>query len=155
MWFESWAALGRLLVVAPGAYLALVLILRLTGKRTLSKLNAFDLVVTVALGSTLATVILNADVSLSEGIVALSLLVALQYLVTWSSVRCRFIKRLARAEPTLIYRDGFLDAAMRSQRVTREEVRQAARTGGHASLDQVSAVVLETDGSLSIMIASP
>ncbi len=111
--------------------------------------------VSVALGSTLATVLLNADVSMSEGIVALTLLVALQYLVTWSSVRCRFIKRLARAEPTLIYRDGFLDAAMRRQRVTHEEVRQAARTKGHASLDQVSAVVLETDGSLSIMTAAP
>ena len=56
MLFDSWAGLGRTLLVGPLAYVALVLLLRISGKRTLTKLNAFDLVVTVALGSTLATV---------------------------------------------------------------------------------------------------
>src|SRR4051794_24742339 len=55
MFFHSWAALGRVLLVGPLAYVALVLLLRVSGKRTLTKLNAFDLVVTVSLGSTLAT----------------------------------------------------------------------------------------------------
>lgn len=155
MWFDSWADLTRLLVVAPVAYVLLLLVLRVTGKRTLSKLNAFDLVVTVAIGSTLATVILNTDVSLSEGILALVLLVALQYLVTWSSVRVRAVERLAKAEPTLLYHAGFLDTAMRRQRVTRDEIRQAARSQGHADLDDVGAVVLETDGSLSILDVPP
>ena len=79
MWFDSWSELGRILVVTPLAYGALVAVLRLSGARTLSKLNAFDLVVTVALGSTLATVLLNSDVSLSEGVLALVVLVALQF----------------------------------------------------------------------------
>jgi len=155
MWFDNWADLTRILAVAPVAYVLLLLVLRVTGKRTLSKLNAFDLVVTVAIGSTLATVILNTDVSLSEGVLALALLVSLQYLVTWSSVRIRAVERLAKAEPTLLYRDGFLDDAMRRQRVTRDEVRQAARSQGHADLDDVGAVVLETDGSLSTLDAPP
>ena len=55
MFFDSWAGLGRVLVVGVLAYSALVLLLRISGKRTLTKMNAFDLVVTVALGSTLAT----------------------------------------------------------------------------------------------------
>jgi hypothetical protein len=56
MFFESWSGLGRVLVVGVLAYGALVFVLRVSGKRTLSKMNAFDLIVTVALGSTIATV---------------------------------------------------------------------------------------------------
>ena len=59
MFFDSWTALGRVLLVGTLAYVALVAILRISGKRTLTKLNAFDLVVTVALGSTLATIASN------------------------------------------------------------------------------------------------
>jgi uncharacterized membrane protein YcaP (DUF421 family) len=70
MFFDSWTGLGRVLVVGTLAYFALVLTLRVSGKRTLSKLNAFDLVVTVALGSTLATVLLSKDVALAEGLLA-------------------------------------------------------------------------------------
>ncbi len=155
MWFDDWNDLVRIIVVAPVAYCSLVAVLRLTGKRTLSKLNAFDLVVTVAIGSTLATVVLSADVSIAEGVLALILLVVLQLVVTWTSVRFRVVERLAKSEPTLVYRNDFLDAAMRRERVTRDEVRQVARAEGHATLDGVAAVVLETDGTLSILDAVP
>jgi uncharacterized membrane protein YcaP (DUF421 family) len=75
MLFDDWAALGRVLLVGTAAYVSLVAILRISGKRTLTKFNAFDFVVTVALGSTLATVLLSKSTSLAEGIVALALLV--------------------------------------------------------------------------------
>lgn len=155
MWFDSWSDLGRILVVAPLAYAALVAVLRISGARTLSKLNAFDLVVTVALGSTLATVLLSADVSLTEGVLALVLLVLLQFVVSRASLRWHRVERLVKSEPVLLYRSGFLDAAMRRARVTEDEVRQAARASGKASLDDVAAVVLETDGSFSILPAVP
>ena len=151
MWFDGWDDLVRIAVVTPVAYVALVTMLRVTGKRTLSKLNAFDLVVTVAIGSTLATVVLSADVSIAEGVLALLLLVLLQLVVTWCSVRFGVVERMAKSEATLLYRGGFLDAAMRRQRVTRGEVLQVARAEGHATLDDVAAVVLETDGTLSIL----
>ncbi len=77
MLFDSWLSLGRTAVVGVLAYLALVLLLRVSGKRTLSKMNAFDLVVTVALGSTLATVLLSTDVALATGILAFTLLIGL------------------------------------------------------------------------------
>jgi uncharacterized membrane protein YcaP (DUF421 family) len=155
MWFDSWSELGRILVVTPLAYGALVTILRLSGARTLSKLNAFDLVVTVALGSTLATVLLSADVSLSEGVLALVVLVALQFAVSWSSHRWKSVERVVKSEPVLLYRSGFLPGPMRRARVTEDEVRQAARASGKASLDGVAAVVLETDGTLSVLPAVP
>lgn len=74
------------------AYSAMILCLRLSGKRTLTKLNAFDLVITLALGSTLSTVLLDKSISLGEGIVAFGLLILLQYVLTWSSVRWRLFE---------------------------------------------------------------
>ena len=87
MWIDSWDAIGRVLLVGAASYGTLVLILRATGKRTLSQLNAFDFVVTVALGSTLATILLSSSVSWLEGLTALILLAGLQFVVAWSSSR--------------------------------------------------------------------
>nr|WP_284701398.1 YetF domain-containing protein [Rhodoplanes tepidamans] len=148
----SWSDLGRVVLVGTLAYVALVLILRISGKRTLSKLNAFDLVVTVALGSVLATVLLSKDVSLAEGVLALALLVGLQYVIAWMSVRVEWFQSLVKAEPTLLLRDGrFLDRAMREQRITREEILAAARASGIESIADTAAVVLETDGTISVI----
>ena len=80
--FNDWQGLLRTLVVGVLAYITLVLFLRFSGKRTLSKMNAFDLVMTVALGSTLATVLLTESVALAEGALAFALLIGLQFVVT-------------------------------------------------------------------------
>lgn len=155
MFFDEWAGLVRVLVVGTCGYLSLLVLLRVSGKRTLAKLNAFDFVVTVTLGSTLATVLLSSDVALVEGVAAMVLLVALQFLVAWLTVRSHTVERLVKSEPTLIYRNGFLRGPMRRMRVTEDEIRQAARTAGNARLDAVAALVLETDGSLSILTEVP
>jgi uncharacterized membrane protein YcaP (DUF421 family) len=63
MWFDTWSDVLRVLAVGAAAYGALVPPLRVSGKRTLAKLNAFDWVVSVALGSTLATILLSSDVA--------------------------------------------------------------------------------------------
>ena len=96
MFFDSWFGLLRVLVVGTLAYLALVVLLRTFGKRTLAKLNAFDLVVTVALGSTLATVLLSKSVALMEGLLAFVLLAGLQYVVAWLSVRSQGFSDLVK-----------------------------------------------------------
>lgn len=155
MFFQSFSNLGRILVVGTLAYLALVFILRVSGKRTLSKLNAFDLVVTVALGSTLATMLLSKDTALVEGVLALALLVFLQYLIAFLSVRSRGFQRLIKAEPALlVHRGRFLHDVMRQERITREDVLAAIRASGAACTGTVS-VVLETDGSMSVIHAVP
>lgn len=155
MFFGSWAALLRVVVVGGCAYAALVLLLRLSGKRTLAKMNAFDLVVTVALGSTLATVLLTSDVALAEGVVAFGLLIGAQFAVAWVSVRLPLVRRAVKATPTLLVWQGHLrDQVLREQRVSRAEVLQAVRAQGQGGLDQVAAVVLETDGSFSVIPVS-
>jgi uncharacterized membrane protein YcaP (DUF421 family) len=155
VFFDSWYDLLRVAVVGAAAYLALIALLRVSGKRTLAKLNAFDFVVTVALGSTLATVLLSSTVSLAEGIAALAVLVGLQYAVAWTSVRSAPVRRFVRSEPTLVVHRGLLlSDAMRRERVTEAEVRAVVRQQGGVSLAEVAALVLETDGSFSL-VADP
>lgn len=152
MFFNDWYGIVRTLVSGTLAYLALLFVLRMSGKRTLSKMNAFDLIVTVALGSTLATVILSRDIALVEGITALALLVALQYVITWASVRSRAVEKWVKADPTMLFYEGrFLDSALRRERVTETEVLAAVRNQGLPNMDRVGAVVLETDGSLNVL----
>ncbi len=80
-----WAGAGR--DGGPFRHAGLIVMLRISGKRTLSKMNAFDFVVTVALGSTLATVFLSKDVVLAEGLLELALLIGLQWIVAgWRCV---------------------------------------------------------------------
>ena len=123
-----------------------------SGKRTLTKFNAFDFVVTVALDSTLATVLLSKSTSLAEGIVALALLVFLQFAITWLSVRSPWFDALVKSEPTLlVHRGQFLDGALDQQRVTRAEVLAALRSHDVIDAKDAAAVVLETDGSISVV----
>ena len=152
MFFDSWVDLGRVLVVGVLAYAALVAMLRISGNRSLSKMNAFDFVVTVALGSILATIVISSDVALAEGVLAMALLLGLQFLVTWSSVRSKAVSSLVKSEPRLLlHRGQFLPTQMRAARVTEAEVEAAVREQGSGTFDDVEAVVLETDGTFSVI----
>ena len=96
--------------------------------------------------------LLSKSVALVEGLAAFALLAGLQYLVAWLSVRSPRFGDLVKSEPTLLLRRGrFLEGAMRAQRVTRAEILAALRSSGAIEAGQVAAVVLETDGSLSVI----
>lgn len=152
IFFDDWEGIVRTLVIGVLAYLVLVAWLRISGKRTLSKWNAFDFIVTIALGSMLATILLSKDVALAEGAAALGLLIALQFLITWLSVRVAWLRHLVKSEPSLLLEHGrMIDEALRQQRVTESELRAAVRAKGIAALEDVHAVVLETDGTFSVI----
>ena len=154
MLFENWYGIFRVLLVGTLAYAALIVLLRVSGKRTLAKLNAFDLIVTVALGSTLASVLLSKTVPLAEGVTGMLVLVGLQYVVAWAAVRSKTVSNLVKSEPTLVLRDGsFLESAMRAQRLTQGEVLAALRGAGVGEKEGAAAVILENDGSLSVIKA--
>ncbi|SCW82026.1 DUF421 domain-containing protein [Ancylobacter rudongensis] len=151
IFFQSWQGITRTLVVGVLAYAVLVAFLRIAGKRTLAKLNAFDFVVTIAIGSTLAAILLQKSVALAEGAAALGLLILLQYGVTFASVRSSRFAGLVRSEPTLLVRDGVLcEAAMKHQRVTPDEALSAIREAGGRDIASVDYLILESDGTLSV-----
>ena len=94
IFFDNWKVLFRTGAIGIMAYVSMIFLLRISGKRTLSKMNAFDLVVTVSLGSILATILLNQEVTLAQGVLAFALLIAMQFAVTWSSVRVPWIRKV-------------------------------------------------------------
>ena len=152
MFFDSAYDLLRVLVVGTLGYTWLLIIIRLTGKRTLAQLNAFDLIVSVALGSTLATVLLSSDVALAEGAVALALLCVLQLVVALLTSRVKVARRAITARPTLLVVNGkLLEQAMRTERISRDSLLQVVRSQGVGGLELVAAVVLETNGRISVI----
>ncbi|MFC0676416.1 DUF421 domain-containing protein [Lysobacter korlensis] len=152
MFFENWSALGRTLIIGVLAYSIVVVFLRISGKRTLSKWNAFDFIVTIALGSTLASIIISKDVALAQGALALGVLIALQFVITWLAVRVPWLRRLIKSEPALLLDRGrILHDALKRERVSESELRAAVRANGNVSMEDVEAVVLETDGTFSVI----
>lgn len=150
--FDGWAGPLRVAVVGAMAYVALIVFLRVSGKRTLSKMNAFDLVVTVALGSTLATVLLDKSLALADGLTAFAILILAQYAITFLSVRSTFVRDLVKSAPRTVMKDGELCRdTMRRERLTPDEIEAAIREAGQSSPARGLQVVLETDGSLSVV----
>ncbi|WP_040229026.1 DUF421 domain-containing protein [Bhargavaea cecembensis] len=152
MFFGSWFEIGRILLVGTLTYILLIVALRLGGKRSLSKMNIFDFVVTIGLGSVFASTLLNKSFSLATGMTAIGLMVFLQYSVSWLTVHFNKFRKLVKASPEAIFYNGnYLHEAMRRTRIDQTEILQNARKEGIASMDEVEAVVLETNGDLSII----
>ncbi len=152
MFYDNAYGLLRVVVVGALAYAILVMMLRISGKRTLASMNAFDCVVTVALGSTVATVLLSKTVPLAEGVLGFVLLIALQYGVAQLSQHVPAIEKLMKSNPRALLLDGVIDCdALRKERVSVREVEAAVRKAGLGDMANVVAVVLETDGSFSVI----
>ncbi|WP_144281727.1 DUF421 domain-containing protein [Chryseobacterium echinoideorum] len=152
LFFDNWESLVRTFILGLLGYFALILMLRISGKRTLSQMKEFDFIVTVALGSTLATVLLSKEVSLADGILALVMLISLQYLLAYLSLRSNKVSKLISSDPTLLFYKGeFLWNALKKERVTEAEVRSALRSNQIISLEQVEAVVMESNGKFTVV----
>lgn len=142
----------RVLATAPILYCALILFVRISGKRSTSDMNNFDWIVTVAMGSIVGSGILIKEVGLLESLAAVALLLLLQYAARRAMLDSATARRLIKAEPQLLVSRGqFLYAAMRKERITEGEVLAAIRENGMFDLDQVRAVVLESDATLSVI----
>jgi uncharacterized membrane protein YcaP (DUF421 family) len=152
MWLADWSVVVRILLVGSAAYVSLVVLLRVSGKRTLGKLNAFDFVVTVAFGSVLATAVLDPDTAWVSAVSAMAVLVGAQFVVAQVTTWLPRGRWFVNASPTLVVRDGeVLEDQLRRVRLTHGELAQALRAQGQGSVSSVAAVVLEPDGSLSVV----
>lgn len=143
-------------VVLSGIGLAWVIILvRLVGTRTLSKMTAFDFVVTLATGSLLATAGASSSWSgFVQALAAIASLIGTQCALASIRRRSRRVKRLLGNKPSLLVRDGrFLDKALRHARISRDEIIAKLREADIAGLEKVTAIVLETTGDISILTA--
>jgi uncharacterized membrane protein YcaP (DUF421 family) len=152
VFFDSWQSMTRTLIITVFAYVSIILFLRVSGKRTLTKMNAFDFIVTVALGSSLATVALNKNVALADGALVFFLFIFLQFFITWLSVRMKSVKKIITSQPALLlYKGELFDHIRKKERITMEEIYFAARQKGMAELKDIDVIVLETTGDITII----
>jgi uncharacterized membrane protein YcaP (DUF421 family) len=149
---DGWMPLLRIVVVGTLMYVTLIVLLRISGSRTIASMRAFDFIVTVALGSVFGRALTAKGVSLAEAVVAFVLLISLQYAVARLQVLSQPFARAVTNPPRLLYfRGEFQTSHMRSTRVTKQELRAVARKQGHGSLDDVEALVLEASGDISVI----
>lgn len=152
MFFKNIGSIRQIIIMSFLVYFSMIVILRLSGKRTLSDLNAFDFIVTVTIGSIGATTILSVDTTLVDGLVAVVTLVILQYIVAKLDTHFNFVSKVLKSDPTLVYYDGeFLDNNMKKMRITKQDILQEVRVQGGTLIEYVGAVILESNGKLSII----
>ena len=151
IFFKDWSNVGHVAIATVIAFITLFLFVRISGKRTLAKLNAFDFVVTVALGSTLSYMMLSL-VPMLEGAVVLMLIIFLQYLFAWAARSSTKAEQLLNAVPRLLFYEGrFIGDAMEREALTEEEIYAAVRHAGIEHLEHVKAVVMELNGQISVI----
>jgi uncharacterized membrane protein YcaP (DUF421 family) len=146
---------GQALEIAITAvvfYGYMVLLLRISGKRTTMSMTTFDFVSTVAMATIVGSTILQGSVSLLEGMVAVTVLVAMQWIAGWVSARYPGIRNVITSSPVVLFENGhFNDKNLAAERISREQLQQKIRAAGHGSLASVSAIVMESAGTVSVI----
>ena len=151
LFFKDWKSIGHVALSTVIAFITLFFFIRISGKRTLAKLNAFDFVVTIALGSTLSYMML-AIVPLLEGSIVLLLIIALQYIFAWTARLSKKMEKLINAEPSLIFYDGkFIEKTMAKEALTKGEIFSTIRNSGIDKIEEVKAIVMELNGQITVV----
>ena len=154
MWSVDWPSFGRVILLVVVAYFSLTALIRLFGKRTISKMNPGDFVITVAVGSLAANLIINKDVPLVIGLTALVSLLGLQFLTEWVTSHVSRLRQMMDGSPVLLVHNGqMLQHNMRRENVDEEDIFAVLREHGLGRVSDAQAVVLEIDGSFSVIAA--
>ena len=130
----------------------LYVLMRVIGRRELSSLEPFDLILLVVLGDAVQQGLTQDDYSLTGAILAIGTIAVLQLGVSYANFRFPRLRPLLDGEPIVIVERGkTIDKNLRRERVTMEDVMQAARQQNIASLDEVDWAVMETSGAISFI----
>jgi uncharacterized membrane protein YcaP (DUF421 family) len=150
--FQNAPDLYRVIFVGIIGYFTILGWIQIFGKRSLAKINAFDFLVTIALGSVLASLLLLKDVSVSEGLTAFLLLLGLQYIIATLHQKVPFVQKFTQAEPCIMFWKGqYQRNEMKRENITEENIRAAVRQEGIGNMSIVDAVVFETTGDMSVI----
>ena len=139
-----WDKAIRTLIV----YIAIVLLLRVAGKRTLAQLNSFDLVVLLLLSNVVQNAIIGNETSLPGGLLGAAILLAANYTIVRLTFRHRWLNWVFQGSATPLYEDGHVqERNLRHELITREEFVAGLRRQG-MELSDVERVDLEPEGTL-------
>ena len=134
------------------AFVFLFLLLRLIGRRELSSLEPFDLILLIVIGDLLQQGVTQSDMSFTGALLAVGTFAVLTVASSYLVYRFRSVRPLLEAKPLIIVQDGeLIESNLRQERLTPREVAAAARQSQIGSLDQVAWAVLETNGRISFI----
>ncbi len=143
-----WQFVLRAVVV----YVAVMLLIRLSGKRAVGQFTPFDLVLLILVGNAVQNGMNGGDNSLTGAMVLALSLMALNYLVAWLSARYPSMRKLIEGDPVELARDGHIHRdVLRRELVSRADFDKAMHAAGCTELDHIKLALLETNGHISIM----
>ncbi|KIN65850.1 Membrane protein-like protein [Sulfitobacter noctilucae] len=152
IFFDGFDGLLRTICAAVFLYVAVVVAVRIFGKRSTSQMNNFDWIVTVGIGSLMASGVMLEDVTVIESVAAIYVLLGLQWALTRSMLSSDEVTKAIKSEPTLLlHRGEVIEAAMKRERLTMAELHAAVRGAGLSRIEDVQWVILETNSSLSVI----
>ncbi|MFL5859623.1 MAG: DUF421 domain-containing protein [Solirubrobacteraceae bacterium] len=128
------------------------LITRIAGRRQLSELEPFDVILLVVLGDLVQQGITQSDESVTGTLIVISTITLLSVAVGWLSFRFARVRLITEGEPIILIQDGqVIEANLRRERLTRNDLEEEARQQQLASLDQIRWAILEDGGTISII----
>lgn len=142
---------AELVLRAVLVYGALLLIMRLSGKRTVGQFTPFDLLVMLLLSESVSNALTGGDESLPGGLLSAATLIGLNGLVGLATTRSRRLEHWLEGEAVLIGRDGrFFDRVMKRHRVGHSDVQRALREAD-CPQQEMACAFLESNGSISVL----
>ncbi len=128
------------------------LLTRIIGRRELSSLEPFDLILLIVIGDAIQQGLTQDDYSVTGAVIVVGTFAVLQVAVSFLSYRFKPLRRVLDGEPIVVVQDGKpVERNLRRERLTIEEVMVEARLQQIASMDDIAWAVLETSGRLSII----
>jgi uncharacterized membrane protein YcaP (DUF421 family) len=144
----AWSIAARTAII----YVAVLLGLRLAGKREMGQMTPFDLVLILLVANAVQNAMVGPDTSVPGGLIAAAVLFTGNYALASARERVPWLRRAVEGHPTLLIRDGeFVRQSLRHESIEEDEVLMAMREHGIADVKEVQTAVLETDGSISIV----
>ena len=141
-----------IVIRAAVAYVFIIFLLRITGRRELSTLAPSDLVLLVVMGDLVQNGVTQSDQSVTGAFLALSTLALLTVAVSVVTFKSRRVQRLVEGAPLILVQDGEpVERNLRSERLNIADVAEQARGQGIERLDEIKWCVLESSGSMSFI----
>jgi uncharacterized membrane protein YcaP (DUF421 family) len=133
-------------------YVFIVILTRVIGRRELSSLSPFDLILLIILGDAVQQGLTQDDYSVTGALIAVSTIASLQVLTSWVSFRSQRARRVLEGLPIVVVEDGKLvEQNLKRERMTEDEVAEEMRMQQIASFDEVQWGILESNGSISFV----
>lgn len=115
-------------------------------------MNAFDFVITVTIGAVFGRVLTAKNVAISEAVTAFILLALLQFVFSYFQTRSPSFSKFFTPQPKILYyNQSFLEKNLRKERLDKKAILGSIRKKGFGSLQEIEAVILEIDGSVSVI----